>query len=105
MDIADWRNKIDDIDSHLVRLFSERSQCAIEIGKIKRSLNLPVYDPSREEEIIARIVASNPGPLDADALKRLFERILDESRRIERLTSGDHSTPPPHQVEKPGSPP
>jgi chorismate mutase len=93
MDISDWRKRIDAIDSELVRLFSERSQCAIEIGKIKRALNLPVYDPSREKEIIAQIAASNPGPLDADALKRLFERILDESRRIERLASGDHSSP------------
>lgn len=100
MDISDWRKRIDAIDAELVQLFSERSQCAIEIGKIKRALNLPVYDPSREKEIIARIVASNPGPLDADALKRLFERILDESRRIERLTSGDHSNPLPTQGEK-----
>ncbi len=100
MDISDWRKRIDAIDAELVSLFSERSQCAIEIGKIKRALNLPVYDPGREKEIITRIVASNPGPLDADALKRLFERILDESRRIERLTSGDHSSPLTGQGEK-----
>jgi chorismate mutase len=89
MDISDWRSRIDEIDARLVALLSERSRCVIEIGKIKRTLNLPVYDPDREKEILAQIVAGNPGPLDGDALKRLFERILDESRRMERITSGD----------------
>jgi chorismate mutase len=99
MDISDWRTRIDEIDARLVSLLSERSRCVLEIGKIKRTLNLPVYDPEREKEILARIVAENPGPLDGDALKRLFERILDESRRMERVTSGDRgqaASAPPH---------
>lgn len=89
MDMSDWRDKIDAIDAQLVELLSQRSQCVIEIGKIKRERNLPVYDPKREKDILNRLVARNRGPLDGDALKRLFERILDESRRVERQTSGD----------------
>jgi chorismate mutase len=100
MDISDWRSQIDAIDAQLVRLFSERSHCAIEIGKIKRTLNLPVYDPGREKEIIARVIGNNPGPLDDEALKRLFERVLDESRRAERLMAGDHASSPPKQEEE-----
>jgi chorismate mutase len=97
MDIADWRDRIDAIDAQLAELLCERSHCVIEIGKIKRVLNLPVYDPDREKEILNRIVAQNKGPLDGDALKRLFERILDESRRMERITSGDRVHPAPQE--------
>ncbi|MFN8007070.1 MAG: chorismate mutase [Terriglobia bacterium] len=85
MDISDWRKRIDEIDRELVRLLSERSHCVIEIGRIKRQLNLPVYDPAREKEILESLSRDNRGPLENEALKRLFERILDESRRVERI--------------------
>ncbi len=85
MSIEDWRRKIDEIDRRLVELLNERSKCAIEIGKIKRSQNLHVYDPDREQEILNRIKESNTGPLDSERLQRLFERIIDECRHIERL--------------------
>ena len=85
MSIEDWRQKIDDIDKQLVRLLNERSRCAIEIGKIKHDLNLRVYDPEREREILRRIKEANAGPLDDEGLQRLFERVIDECRRIERL--------------------
>ena len=86
MDIAYWRKRIDEIDTQLAELLSERSSCVIEIGKIKRKRDLPVYDPEREREILSRVTRDNRGPLDNEALKRLFEKILDESRRVERLT-------------------
>lgn len=85
MTIEDWRHKIDEIDRRLVELMNERTRCAIEIGKIKHDLNLRVYDPDREREILKRIKESNGGPLDDEGLQRLFERVIDECRRIERL--------------------
>ena len=85
MSIDDWRRKIDEIDSKLVELFNERSKCAIEIGKIKHAENLRVYDPEREREILRRIKKINPGPLDDEGLQRVFERVIDECRRIERV--------------------
>ena len=85
MDISHWRRRIDDIDTRLAELLSERSRCVIEIGRIKRQKDLPVYDPEREKEIFERIARENRGPLENDALRRLFERILDESRRVERM--------------------
>jgi len=84
--IDDWRDEIDRIDEQLVRLLNERSQCAIEIGRIKRDAGLAVYSPSREKEVIEHVTSVNGGPLDADAVRRLFERIIDESRSIERVT-------------------
>jgi chorismate mutase-like protein len=85
MSIEDWRRRIDDIDNKLVELFNERSKCAIEIGKIKQAQNLRVYDPEREREILGRIKAANRGPLDHEGMQRLFERVIDECRRMERL--------------------
>ena len=86
--IDDWRIRIDEIDLILVKLFNERAVCAIEIGHIKRRLGLDVYSPQREAQVMKNVTEASEGPLDGHALKRLFERIIDESRRIERIESG-----------------
>jgi len=83
--IDEWRRRIDAIDEQLMRLLNSRSACAVEIGKVKRSLGLPVYSPEREAWILERVMRENPGPLDPTAVRRVFERIIDESRRLERL--------------------
>ena len=86
-DIEDWRKRIDAIDEQLMRLLNSRSACAVEIGKIKRALGLPVYSPDREAWILDRVARENLGPLDNTAIRRVFERIIDESRRLERIAS------------------
>ncbi|MFQ5817331.1 MAG: chorismate mutase [Terriglobia bacterium] len=83
MDIEDWRRRIDEIDRELVKLLNARSQAAVEIGRLKRQRGLPLYQPEREAEILAAVERLNGGPLDNKALRRLFERILDEARRVE----------------------
>ena len=83
-DIEDWRKKIDEIDLKLVELLNRRSQCAIEIGRIKNKLNVEIYDPRREETVIDNVRNVSPGPLTKEAVQRLFERIVDESRRAQR---------------------
>ena len=85
MSIEDWRRKIDEIDKKLVELLNERSNCAIEIGKIKQGQNLRVHDPEREREVLKRVKELNAGPLDGEGLQRLFERIMDECRHVERI--------------------
>ena len=85
MTIEDWRRKIDEIDRRLVELLNERTKCAIEIGKIKKARNLSVYAPEREREILNRIKEANTGPLNDERLQRLFERIMDECRQVERV--------------------
>jgi chorismate mutase len=85
MTIDEIRDTIDRLDSELLRIFNERAQLALEIGIIKKERGLPVYDPSREKKIFQRMSAENPGPLDDQAIVRLFERVIDESRRLERI--------------------
>ncbi len=83
-DFDGWRKRIDEIDRELVKLLNERSQCAVEIGHLKKRLNLPAWQPQREAEILRNVVKANGGPLDDAAIRRLFERIIDEARSLER---------------------
>ena len=83
--ITGFREEIDRLDSQLLSIFNRRASLALEIGRIKKILNLPVYDPSREKRILDRMKGDNPGPLDDGAVVRLFERVIDESRRLERI--------------------
>ena len=86
-DVAVWRRRIDQIDTQLMGLLNSRSACAVEIGRIKRTVGLPVYSPEREAQVLDRVGRDNPGPLDPMAVRRVFERIIDESRRLERLAA------------------
>ena len=83
-DVDEWRRRIDEIDRQLVNLLNERSQCAVEIGHIKKKANQPAWAPEREVEILRNVVKANRGPLDDAAIRRLFERIIDEARALER---------------------
>lgn len=82
--IEQWRDKIDEIDKRLVELLNERARYADEIGKIKEQLGMEAYSPKREKEVLENILKHNGGPLNDMALRRLFERIIDESRKLER---------------------
>ncbi len=84
MDLDGWRKKIDAIDVKLVKLLNRRAHCAIEIGKLKLRMNWPVYTPQREEQVLENVTAANRGPLNDQAVGRLFERIIDEARGLER---------------------
>ncbi|MEE9218191.1 MAG: chorismate mutase [Acidobacteriota bacterium] len=87
------RQQIDAIDEELLRLLNDRARCAIEVGDIKKRLGLSVYSAEREAEILGRAGTMNQGPLEEAAIRRLFERIIDESRRLERLAVQDPPTP------------
>jgi chorismate mutase len=82
------RESIDDIDRRIVALLNERTNVVEEIGRIKGEAQLPVYEPKREDMVFANITTSNPGPLSNDAAKRIFERIIDEMRKIQRDKMG-----------------
>lgn len=92
-DIEALRRRIDAIDRQLVALLNERAACAVEIGHIKERTGQPIYQPAREAEVLALVRAANHGPLDPDAVARLFERIIDEARRLERLAAGSRARP------------
>jgi chorismate mutase len=78
------RDAIDRVDDVLVKLLNQRARYAVEIGEIKGILSLPVYSPEREKDVLHHVETASEGPLDGAAVRRLFERIIDESRRVER---------------------
>ena len=82
--LADCRQRIDDVDLRLLKLLNERTSIVEEIGRIKQSLSLPIYEPKREDQVFENVVSHNPGPLAGDSVRRVFERIIDEMRSIQR---------------------
>lgn len=82
------RENIDSVDTVLVKLLNQRARWALEIGDVKKGAHLPIYQPEREAQVLAHAQRANRGPLPEDAVRRLFERIIDENRRLERIAKG-----------------
>ena len=91
LDIAgrldELRRRIDELDADIVRLLNVRAECANEIGHLKNTVGMDTYQPTRERAVLEHVRGVNEGPLAGEAVTRVFERIIDESRRLERITS------------------
>ncbi len=89
MDMSDWRGKIDTLDRQILELLNERARCVLELVPLKLRAKIPIYEPKREEQVFANIQSHNGGPLPPDAVRRIFERIIDEMRSIQREPMGE----------------
>ena len=76
---------IDDVDRRMVELLNERTRVVEEIGRVKRQAALPIYEPKREDQVFANVAQSNQGPMTHEALRGIFERVIDEMRKIQRM--------------------
>ena len=92
--LARYRNEIDALDLQLLELLNRRTKVVEEIGQVKAAMNLPVYEPKREEDVFRNVIEHNGGPLTTDALKRIFERIIDEMRSLQRMRRQGENSPP-----------
>jgi chorismate mutase len=89
-EIDELRRRIDVVDDQLLRLLNVRVACALEIGRLKHDGGMPIYDPDREKKVLAMVreaATKLAGPLEAEAVVRIFERIIDEARRAERIAA------------------
>jgi chorismate mutase len=88
MEIADWRNKIDELDEQIVALLCERAAAALEIGKLKAQAGAPVYEPKREQVVYDRVramVASHqPQSLSGPQIQDIYERVMDVMRTLQK---------------------
>lgn len=84
MDLSEWRDKIDAVDRKLIELLNERARCVLAMVPLKKRSGIPIYEPKREEKVFENIAAHNGGPLSLAAVRRIFERIIDEMRSIQR---------------------
>ena len=82
--IETCRKRIDELDIEITALINERARMAREIGHVKKQFNMAVYAPKREEMVYANVFGHNAGPLANDAMRRVYERIIDEMRNLER---------------------
>ena len=83
--LEEFRVLIDEVDRRIVELLNERTRVVEDIGRVKRQAKLPIYEPKREDQVFANITEANRGPITGDAVRRIFERIIDEMRTIQRM--------------------
>jgi chorismate mutase len=78
------RVAIDDVDRKILHLIAERVRLVLAVGDVKRERNMAVYDPDRERRILDHLASQAPAPLDGVTVRRIFERLIDEARRLEQ---------------------
>jgi len=83
--LEEYRVAIDAVDLRLLELLNDRTRVVEDIGRVKRAARLPIYEPKREDQVFENVTSHNQGPLTPDAVKRIFERIIDEMRTIQRM--------------------
>ena len=82
--LEEYRRNIDRIDLQLLALLNERTRIVEKIGAVKEEFSLPVYEPKREDQVFQNVMDHNNGPLPPDAVKRIFERVIDEMRTLQK---------------------
>jgi chorismate mutase len=82
--LAAYRQKIDSLDQSIVELFQQRARLVEEVGNIKREAHLPVTVPGREEQVVEKAQElAKGGPLPAEAVGRIYEKLVEEMRNWE----------------------
>lgn len=82
--LEEHRDAIDQIDLAILERLNERARVVEKIGAIKKEAQLPIYEPKREDAVFRNVTGGNQGPLSKAAVRRLFERIIDEMRTLQR---------------------
>jgi len=83
MDIEELRARIDEIDERILALLAERGELAQAIAKAKQEKSATAFVPSRERQIMERVVALNRGPLSGEAIRAIYEQIIAACRVLE----------------------
>lgn len=88
-ELEELRRSIDEVDGQILALIEQRIRLVIQVGDLKRERQLPVRDADRERRVIERLVSLARPPVPPDTVRRMFERIIDEARRLERVGSDE----------------
>lgn len=78
------RDRIDALDERIVELLSQRAALSREVGQIKTASSEEVFKPSREKEILDRLVRLNRGDLPEEHLRSIYREVLSSSRALQR---------------------
>jgi chorismate mutase/prephenate dehydratase len=82
--LKELRNKIDKIDNEMLKLLNKRAEVVLKVGHIKGRKNEKFYVPTREKQVIERLIKSNKGPFPNDALKTIIREIMSASLSLEK---------------------
>ena len=82
--LQDLRQQISKNSVDILDLLNRRAELALKILAEKRRLDLPVFDPEREEQLLAEIVGHNQGPLPDAVIAELFRKIIETSRELQQ---------------------
>ena len=82
--LLEIRHGIDAVDDEIVALLNKRAALSLEVGRRKDGRASAIFKPFREQEVLARLTAQNPGPLPAGHLLAIYREILSSSRRLQR---------------------
>ncbi len=91
--LRECRDRIDEIDLEILKLINARMSVVERIGEVKRNLDLPIYEPKREDEVFRNVTQNNRGPLPSEAVRRVFERIIDEARTVQKIRMIEREAP------------
>jgi len=83
MDLLELRNRIDEIDGELTKLFEERMKTAALVGKYKQENNVPVFNRQREREVLNNATANVSEELQSYT-KTLYQTIFELSRSYQK---------------------
>ena len=78
------RNNIDKVDDQIFNLILKRLDYVEKIGNIKREMNLPVYDKSREQIIIERLTEKLITKINSEEIKKIIDPIISISKDLQR---------------------
>lgn len=81
-DVARLRGRMDRVNARLVALLQERARLALAIGRAKERHQLAAADPSREREMLERVLAGAPRGLRKPELARVLRAVFAASRRL-----------------------
>lgn len=70
--LVECRDRIDEIDKEIIRLFEERMSVVVQVAQYKKENNLPIFNKEREVEVINK----NIGRLNNKELKTYCEDML-----------------------------
>lgn len=84
MSLAQFRQRIDAIDTKIVTLLNQRAALAQQIGAEKKREGLKIYEPSREQQVLGKVERLRRAPLDSVGLSRIYRALMLTMRLLQK---------------------
>lgn len=92
--LAPLRKRIDELDQQLIKLLNERAEVVVEVGRVKRAGNTPIYVPDRERRVLEQVKSYNQGPLPNTCIEAIYRELMSGSFALERPLRIGYLGPP-----------